>query len=193
MPVWCQSCSGVVRQALWQLPVGYEALLSVSVIRASPTDSIRVSGTKERQSPSSAVDLRDELFHRVRWWEDDLRVFLRLRSAQDAATREVTLQQSVDLLSREFTGMMERPASAGFGKDMTGLLSRVLRAVKNGPARSLLLYPCAFCSRRCLVQHEGLANRPWFTACEPSLGGCGRLFTEQEMEWMAEIRVVIGR
>jgi hypothetical protein len=187
------SCSGVVRHALWQLPSAYEALLSVSVIRASPTDTVRVSGSKERQSPSGAVDLRDELFQRVRWWEDDLRVFLRLRAAQDAASREVTLRQSVELLSREFGRMMERPGSTGFGQDMTGLLGRVLRAVKNGPTRSLLIYPCAFCNRRCLIQHEGLANRPWFTACEPALGGCGRLFTEQEIEWMAEVRVVIGR
>lgn len=193
-PVWCAGCGLVVRGALRSLPVAYVALGGVSPIRESPTDVVRVSGSRERRSPSPAVDLRDEIFQVVRGWEDDLRQFLRHRAARDLETREGTLANGVRYLNRNFVRMMERPeCAADFGREMNVLFSTALRMVRNGPLRALLTFPCPWCHRRTLMQQEGVANVPWYTSCEQSLGGCGRLFTEDEMVWMAQVRVAIQR
>jgi hypothetical protein len=193
-PVWCGPCSAVVRAALRRLPSAYEALLSVSVIKPSPTDTLRVSGSRERPSPSAAVDLRDELFQTTRSWEDSLRQHLRHRAARDLGERGLTLVSAVRYLNRNFERMMCRQeCAADFGHEVNVLFSTSLRLVKNGPLRALLSIPCPFCKRKCLMQQEGLAGVPWYTACEQRLGGCGRLFTEQEMEWMVHVRVAVQR
>lgn len=193
-PVWCAGCALVVRGALRSLPQSYVHLLSVSVIKPSPTDVVRVSGSRERPSPSAAVDLRDEIFQTVRCWEDDLRQHLRHRAARDLATRDLTLTNAVRYLNRNFDRMMQRPeCAADFGHEVNVLFSTALRLVKNGPLRSHLSIPCPYCDRRTLMQQEGLALKPWYTSCEEVLGGCGRLFTETEMVWMAEVRLAIAR
>lgn len=193
-PVWCAGCALVVRSALRALPQTYAALLTVSPYRASPTDAIRVSGSRERSSPSPAVDLRDEIFQTARCWENDLRQHLRHRAARDLATRDLTLTNAVRYLNRNFPAMMARPeCAADFGHEVNVLFSTALRMVKNGPLRAHLSIPCPFCDRRTLMQQEGLALQPWYTSCEETLGGCGRLFTETEMVWMAEIRLAVTR
>ena len=192
-PVWCVQCAAVVRGALRSLPVGYVALAGVMGLSApSPADAIRVSGSRDRPSPSAAVDLRDELFQMVRVWENDLRQFLHHRAARDLESRESTLSSGVRYLNRNFGRMMARPeCAADFGHEINVLFSTVLRMVKNGPLRSLLSIPCPWCHRKTLMQQEGVALVPWYTACEAALGGCGRLFTEQEMAWMAEVRLAV--
>jgi hypothetical protein len=191
-PVWCVSCGGVVRVALRGLPGVYELLSGVSVIRGCPTDVVRVSGSRERMSPSVAVDLQDEMFWSVCGWENDLRRFLRLGAAHDGPSRVVTLGAAVQTLDRLFDRMLSRAdCGAVFGRQIMELFGRALRVARNGPLRSLLRFPCSYCGVRALVQQEGLPNRPWYTSCEQRLGGCGRLFTEQEMEWQTAVRVVI--
>lgn len=193
-PVWCAGCALVVRGALRGLPQAYVALVSVSPIKPSPTDVVRVSGSRERMGPSVAVDLQDEIFQQVRSWEDDLRQHLRHRAARDLDTRERTLVNGVRYLNRSFDRMMVRPeCAADFGHEVNVLFSTALRLVRNGPLRSHLLIPCPYCQRRTLMQQEGLALKPWYTSCEESLGGCGRLFTETEMVWMAEVRLAVAR
>lgn len=192
-PVWCGSCALVVRGALRSLPRAYVALLSVSPIKGSPTDSIRVSGSRERPSPSVAVDLRDELFQTVRSWEDCLRQLLRHRAARDLATREDTLVSATRYLNRNFDKIMAADCATDFGREVNVLFSTALNLVKNGPLRSHISIPCPWCNRRTLLQQEGLANVPWFTSCEERLGGCGRLFTETEMVWTAHQRIAVAR
>lgn len=193
-PVWCAGCAALVRGALRALPDAYGALAGVSVIRSSPTDAVRVSGSRERLSPSAAVDLRDELFQTVCDWEDDLRRFLNHRSARDGSSREETLTSGVRYLNRNFERMMQRTdRAADFGHQMNVLFSTALRLVKNGPLRAHLSIPCPWCNRKCLMQQEGVALKPWYTSCEEILGGCGRLFTETEMVWMTEVRLAIKR
>lgn len=193
-PVWCGACGLVVRQALRGLPLAYEALGEVLVWRSGGSDDVRVSGSRERPSPSVAVDTRDEVFQMVRSWEDDLRQHLGHRAARDLETRESTLVSGVRYLNRNFEVMMGREECAEeFGREMNVLFSTALRLVKNGPLRSHLTIPCAWCGRKCLMQQEGVALVPWYTSCEVTLGGCGRLFTEKEMVWMAQVRLVIKR
>lgn len=192
-PVWCVQCSLVVRAALRSLPVGYVALAGLMDLRAaSPTDAVRVSGSRESPSPSPAVDLRDEVFQVVRAWEDDLRGHLRHRAARDLSSREETLTSGVRYLNRNFGRMISRPeCAAEFGHEVNVLFSTVLRMIKNGPLRSHLGIPCPWCHRKTLMQQEGVALKPWYTACEVALGGCGRLFTEDEMAWMAQVRLAV--
>lgn len=192
-PVWCRGCALVIRSALRGLPQGYAALSGVGAFRCSPTDVVRVSGSRERRSPSPAVDLRDELFRAVCVWSGDLRSYLGHVPGR-GGEREVVLAAEVDYLNSHFERMIVRAdAARAFGVQMRSLFGTVLGLVKNGPLRSHLIIPCPYCDMRTLFQQEGVAGRPWYTSCETVLGGCGRLFTETEMVWMTEIRLVIKR
>lgn len=140
-----------------------------------------------------AVDLRDELFHAVCAWGVDLRAHLG-HGACVTGEREVVLSAEVDYLNRHFERMLARADVAQtFGAHVRSLFGSVLGVVKNGPSRSHLIIPCPYCNTRSLFQLEGVAGTPWYTSCEPALGGCDRLFTETEMVWMSEIRLVIKR
>lgn len=193
-PVWCVGCGLVVRSALCGLPEVFDRLGEVSPVRCSPLDVVRVSGSRERVSPSVAVDVRDEIFQSVRCWEDRVRRWLGLGGGCDGGSREETLCVGVEFLSGCFEEVMRwEECAEEFGREMNVLFSSGLRIVKDGPLRSLLLMPCGWCGRRALMQQEGVALVPWFTSCEERLGGCGRLFSEREMVWMAHARIAVER
>lgn len=186
-PVWCADCATVVRGALRRLPVGYVALgdlmggegLAVSF-------DARVSGSRPCRSVSPVVDLRDELFRGVCGWEVAVRECLGLGLGGVSGSREVVLTGSVEFLNRCFGSVMSGADAECFGLWVWRVFDRVLSVVRNGPSRSLLSLPCPFCRMRCLVQHDGVANVSWYTVCEKRMGGCGRLFTESEVDCMVE-------
>jgi len=125
-------------------------------------------------------------------WEDDLRQHLRVRAAHLPDGSERALQTAVRFLNGNWDAAISRPeCSRDFGDETTGLYLRALRMVKNDRPRRKLSIPCPRCDVRALVQHEGFANVPWYTECLPDLGGCGVLYSEQEMSWAAEVRVAV--
>lgn len=191
---WCSACVTVIDAALAQLPTAYTALLSVSPFAgSSATDVPRVSGSRERRSPSAAVDLRHEMLHAVRAYSTDLAVFGQFTLSSAVSDTE-QMQQRTAFLREHLLLMLQRPQlGAQFAHRMIMLFNAAVRMVKAGPQRSLLLFPCAWCGRKCLVQQQGVANTPWYISCEIPLGGCGRLFTEQEMQWQTQIRLIIRR
>jgi hypothetical protein len=153
-----------------------------------------VSGSRGVPSVSVAVDVQDEVFRSVRGWVAELGGWLGVEGPVGSGPREEVIVKDVGFLSRFMDRMLSRPTvGAEFGKEMSVLFSTGLRLVKDGPLRSLLLVPCAWCGCRSLMQQEGVAGKPWYTACEVRLGGCGRLFTEDEMAWMAEVRLAVGQ
>lgn len=134
------------------------------------------------------------MFHTLRSWEDDLRQHQRHRAARDGSTREATVALTVRYLNRNIDAALSRdPGGKDFGHEINVLYSTALRMVKNGPLRTILTYPCPRCDRKALMQQEGIAGTPWYTACEIRLGGCGHLYTEQEMTWMAELALANAR
>jgi len=193
-PVWCSSCAQVVRSALRAIPEAYTALDAVRFYsRSAPADAVRVSGSKDRPSVAPGVDLRDEMFHTLRCWEDDVRLALRHRGSRDGADREETLDRSVRYLNRNFESAIKRdPGGLEFGQEIHSLFVSALRLLKNGPIRSRLTITCPRCSRRSLVQQEGIAGRPWVTVCDERLAGCGTLYTEVEMTWVVEMRKAVA-
>lgn len=193
--VWCPRCAQICRSALRALPDAYLALDAVRFLTASqPADAPQVTGTRDRPSPAPGADLRDEIFHTSRSWEDDLRQHLHHRAARDGDTREETLTRTVRYLNRNFDTMIVREVCAkDFGQEMLWLFTASLRMVKNGPTRRVLIIPCPSCHRRSLIQQEGIALKPWYTSCEERLGGCGRLFTETEMAWATEVQLATVR
>jgi hypothetical protein len=137
--------------------------------------------------------MRDEIFQTIRCWEDDIRQHLRHRAARDGRSREETLALAVRYLNRNFVAAMKRdPGGLEFGEEVRALFSSALRLVKNGPIRSRLTIACPRCSRRSLVQQEGLAGKAWFTVCDERLAGCGTSYTEVEMTWMVEVRKAVA-
>lgn len=140
------------------------------------------------------VDLRDEMFHTLRSWEDDVRGALKHRAARDGGSREETLDRSVRYLNRNFESAIKRdPGGLEFGQEIYHLFTAALRLLKNGPIRSRLTISCPRCSRRSLVQQEGIAGRPWVTVCDERLAGCGTSYTEVEMTWMVELRMAAAQ
>ncbi len=190
--VWCGGCVSVLRDVLWGLPEVFERLDGVSVLRSGALDVVRVSGSRGSVSPSVAVDLREEVFGVVWGWEAELCGFLGLL-VPDGGSWEVVVTRGTRFLSGWLDRMMERDVGDEFGRRMCGLFSVCLRVLKDGPSRSRLLIPCGWCGVRGLVREEGLAGRAWFTECVTGLGGCGRLFSEDEMEWQTGVRMVMGR
>lgn len=125
-------------------------------------------------------------------WEDDLRVFLRVRAAHLPDGSERALQTAVRFLNGNWERAMARTECAReFGEETTALFQRAVRMVKNGQSKRRLHIPCPHCDVRALVQHEGVVNTPWYTECVEVIGGCGRLFSEQEMTWAAEVRLAV--
>lgn len=164
----------------------YQALDSLRFTSRSVSyDSTRVTGSPGRPSAGPGVDMRDEIFHTIRAWEDDLREHLRHRGARDLGSREDTLAGAVRYLNRNFTVAISRdPGGREFGTETVALLTKTLKLVKNGPMRHVLVVPCPFCQTKALVAQEGVVLKPWFTYCEARLGGCGKSFTEMEVGWL---------
>lgn len=186
---WCRRCAGMVRAALWSLPLAYEAL--DSVIYLTPKTAQRVSGSQSPRSPSPGGDLQDEIYTTVRSWEDDLCAWRRRRERDfvpapmdDPDSRLVTLTASTDALGRFFETMIDREeCAADFGCEVLSLFRRSRSMVGGGPNKRHLSLPCPACDLRALVAEEGIAHKPWYTVCVERLGGCGRLYTEQEISW----------
>jgi hypothetical protein len=63
--------------------------------------------------------------------------------------------------------------------------------VKNKPVRRHLPNPCPSpgCDVRALIQEEGIAGEPWYVECSERLGGCGRLYSENDWEWFGRLLV----
>ena len=196
-PVWCSGCTGTIRAALRSMPDAYRALGIVPYLSPRPSsDEIltHVSGSRERPSPGPGVDLRYEMSKVLCLWEDDLRSHLRLRAAMMPDGSGEALSRAVELLNSNFAPMMARSECAkDFGQEILHLFQAALRMVKNGPSRRKLHIPCPRCDIRALIQHEGIAHMPWYTECTRHIGGCGTLFSEQEMTWAAEVRLAARR
>ncbi len=185
-PIWCFPCHLIAQKALRSMPQAYEALGSLLHVSKSVTyDNLRVTGSPSRPSPGPWVDMRDQIFHAIRTWEDETRQHLRHRGARDLGSREDTLASAVRYLNRNFTAVMSRdPQGREIGKGVVTLLETTLKMVKNGPIRRVLVIPCPLCHMKALVAREGVVKEPWFTYCEARLGGCGKSFTETEVGWM---------
>lgn len=196
-PVWCPGCAGTVRAALRAMPDAYTALGVVPYLTPrAPSDELatHVSGSRERPSPGPGVDLRHEMSRTMCSWEDDMRSFLRSASAVLPDGSRDALAAAVGYLNMNFDRMMARTeCAADFGHEVLSLFQSALRMVKNGPSRRKLHIPCPRCDMRALVQQEGLAGRPWYTECIRHIGGCGTLFSEQEMTWAVEVRMAVRR
>lgn len=194
-PVWCPGCAGTIRAALRALPTAYRALDAVPYMTPrAPSDDLatHVSGSRERPSPGPGVDLRHEMSRTMCSWEDDMRQRNKSRAAHLPDGSERALIDAVAFLNATFDQMMSRTECArDFGEETTALFQRAVRMVKNGQSKRRLNIPCPHCDVRALVQHEGVVNTPWYTECVEPMGGCGRLFSEQEMTWAAQVRLAV--
>ena len=186
-PVYCHRCAAVIRAALRELPLAYRALATTKFLtRTASADEERRARADVPPSPSPGVDHADEILRTTTAWEDDLRRHLRQRSATDRfGDPHATLTASVEYLNAHWTAMIEREeCAADFGAETWRLHATALAMVKNKPVRRFLPVPCPSCDMQALVQEEGLAGKPWYVECTERLGGCSRLFSENEYDWL---------
>jgi hypothetical protein len=184
-PVLCRKCGSIARGALRELPDAYKALDTVKYLsRTASADEERRGRSDVPPSPSPGADHQDEICRTVTEWEDDLRHHLGHRAAADTGNQAADLTASVEYLNRNWQAMIERPECAGdFADDVTRLFRISIAMVKNKPIRKTLPVACPTCDMETLVQEEGPAGRPWYVECVERLGGCSRLFTENEYEF----------
>lgn len=200
---WCRRCAGMARGALWSLPLAYEAL--DSVIYLTPKTAQRVSGSQAPRSPSPGGDLQDEIYTTVRSWEDDVRSWRRWQDCvpdmriygpamDDPVDRLKTVGNAVRYLSIHIEAQLDREeCGADFGTEMLSLFRRSRSMVGGGPNKRHLSLPCPACDLRALVAEEGIAHKPWYTVCVERIGGCGRLYTEQEITWATGLMLAGSR
>jgi hypothetical protein len=192
-PVYCRRCSSIIRGALRELPLAYTALGSVKFLtRTASADEERRGRSDVPPSPSPGADHADEILHTTTAWEDDLRRHLGHTAATDRfGDPHATLTAAVEYLNTHWTAMIGREeCAADFGDETWRLHAIALAMVKNKPVRRFLPVPCPSCDTRALIQEEGLAKRPWYVECAERLGGCSRLYSELEYEWLC--RLVTG-
>lgn len=192
-PVYCLRCAVTIRAALRELPTAYDAVGPGAVL-ASTSDDEHVTRSATLPSPSPAADQQDEIAATMRDWEDMLRRYLHHPAATDVfGDRRATLARSVDYLNTHFRQIItwaDDPVvfmAADFGGDVWRLHSSTTRMVKSGPARHHLPVPCPTCQARALIQEEGAALQPWSIECVERVGGCGRVFSENEYAWLREL------
>lgn len=188
-PVLCRKCAAIARGALRELPLAYDALGSVKFLtRTASADEERRGRSDVPPSPSPGADHQDEICRTVTAWEDDLRQHLKHAAAADTGEQRDDLAASVEYLNRNYTAMIERPECAG---DFTDEISRLHRIAvgmcKNKSGRRFLPAPCPSCDARALIQEEGFAGKPWYVECTEWLGGCSRLYSELEYEWLCRL------
>lgn len=184
-PVLCRKCSAIARNALRELPLAYDALNSVKFLtRTASADEERRGRSDVPPSPSPGADHQDEICRTVTAWEDDLRLHLRHQAAADTGEQRDDLTASVEYLNRNWTAMIERvECAADFTDEITRLHRITVAMVKNRPIRRTLPVACPTCDMETLIQEEGIAGRPWYVECSERLGGCSRLFSENEYEY----------
>lgn len=190
-PVLCRRCASIVRGALRELPLAYRALGSTKFLtRTASADEERRGRSDVPPSPSPGADHQDEILRTTASWEDDLRQHLGHRASPLALDPDplAALTASVEYLNANYQAMVERVyVAADFTAEIWRLHAIALAMVKNKPVRRFLPAPCPSCDTRALVQEEGLAKRPWYVECSERLGGCGRLYSELEYEWLCRL------
>lgn len=188
-PVLCRKCASKARGALRELTTAYRALASMKYLtRAASADEERRGRSDAAPSPSPGADQQDEICRTISMWEDDLRQHLRHSAAQDTGVQHADLAASIDYLNYNWRAMSERPECAGDFADEISRLFRVSVAmVKNKTVRRTLPVACPTCEMETLIQEEGIAGRPWYVECSERLGGCSRLFTENEYEFFIRL------
>lgn len=192
-PVYCPRCASVIRAALRELPLAYTALASVKLLtRTASADEERRARSDVPPSPSPGADHADEILRTTTAWEDDLRRHLGHQSATDQfGDPHATLTAAVEYLNTHWTAMVTRvECAADFGSETWRLHATAVAMVKNKPVRRYLPAPCPSCDARALIQEEGIAKKPWYVECSERMGGCSRLYSETEYEWLC--RLVTG-
>lgn len=190
-PVLCRKCASIARNALRELPLAYDALAGVKFLtRTASADDERRGRSDVPPSPSPGADHQDEICRTVSGWEDDLRQHLQHAAAADTGEHRSDLVASVDYINTNWAAMLERSECAGdFADEISRLFRISVAMVKNKPGRKHLPTPCPSpgCGVKALIQEEGLARRPWYVECVERLGGCGRLYAEQDWEWFSKL------
>lgn len=193
-PVLCRRCASIVRSALRELPLAYDALASVKYLtRTATADEERRGRSDVPPSPSPGADHQNDILSYARDWEDMLRRHLGHKAATDQfGAPRATLVNAVEYLNANYQALTDGCGYdfvEEFARDIHGAYSTALAMVKNKPVRRHLPTPCPSpgCGYKALIQEEGVAGKPWYVECAEHLGGCGRLYAEQDWAWFSKL------
>lgn len=187
-PNVCRKCGTVVRSALRELPKAYDALASVKFLtRSASADDERRGRSDVAPSPSPGADHQDEILRLACEWEDALRRHLGHQAAIDHfGNPQATLAGAVDYLNANYRALADEwdyDIVEEFANDIHKAYGTAVAMVKNKPIRRTLPVACPTCDLETLIQEEGAPGKPWYVECSERLGGCSRLFSENEYEF----------
>lgn len=191
-PNLCRKCASIVRNALRELPHAYDALETVKYqSRTNAADQERRGRSDTAPSPSPGADHQDEILRLACAWEDELRKHLGHQSATDEfGDLRATLLASVEYINRNWQALVDGcdyDFIEEFANDIHGAYATAVAMCKNKPVRRILPVACPTCDMQTLIQEEGVAGKPWYVECSERLGGCSRLFTENEYEYFIRL------
>ncbi len=193
-PSLCRKCAAVVRNALRELPKAYDALASVKYLtRTSSADEERRGRSDVPSSPSPGADHQDEILRLACAWEDALRQRLGHSAATDAfGNPRATLDGAIEYLNANYQALVDNwdyDIVEEFADDIHEAYATAVAMVKNKPVRRHLPTPCPSpgCGLKALIQEEGVAGKVWYVECSERLGGCGRLYSENDWSWFSQL------
>ncbi|MQY07754.1 hypothetical protein [Actinomadura macrotermitis] len=140
-PIWCRRCASLVRKRLAELDdLAARTGAALDQRRNGPAE--RVSGSRSRPSPSSAVDDLDELLHTLLGWEDAYRETRRFAPRPRRGRYAPTLAACIAWLGAHVDGLLVFPGAADFGHEVLSLHRRLsARVAPAAPPRR----PCPPC------------------------------------------------
>ena len=179
-PYWCDYCRTRVIDALNMLPE-LVAAIHEEALHATPKQTERVSRTTAPAWPGqSARVLTDLLVGGLAELEDDMRE-LRSWSERTAIFEPIVLNRAVTVLTLSIDWLLiAHPGAADpdYSPGATILTWRDKAMKYTGRDKLVLKFPvrCPTCELLALRRDDGSS----YIECLPRIGGCGRLWTENE-------------
>lgn len=186
-PYWCDRCRTRVLDALNMLPE-LVAAAHGEALHATPKQAERVSRTTAPAWPGQAARmLTDLVIGGLVEFEDDMRE-LRYWSQRTATFEPIMFNRTVTVLTRSIDWFLtDHPIAADPDCSPGATILRWKNKAMKFTGRDELIreYPvrCPTCDLLGLRREDGSS----YIECWPRIGGCGRLWTEDEYERLAVV------
>lgn len=177
-PIWCRSCSGLVRRCLADLEELFD-------LRSTMTDGYevpgkphaeRVRGSKNAASASPGQDDLDDAVRWLRGWEESYRASQEWPTAPYRGVNAPALTSVLAWLGKRLDAILAHPdISTDFGLEVLREHSRLQSLTSTRPPMRHKPLPCPRCGYLTLFRHDDETIH-----CHNDEKDCGRIMTAKE-------------
>lgn len=185
-PVWCAACADAIATALRATTANLLAVWDEVKNGSTPPREI-VSGTKPHplHPKESFTFLADDIYTVLTGWEEDVRDHRVFSQRKARGTRARQAQEAARFLLSHLEWLLgQHPspeATVEFGREITALHRRILRATKadEPPVQKLQGVRCPKCLMKALVREQHYdKSLTGYVLCQ----GCGNLMSGDEYQ-----------